>query len=386
MGLIGIISFLSSMAFVSPALNLLLLPIAFYRIFILRKVRVYSVLRINQQVGLVLMIVALGLSGVVYLIMPVAISNFDRSIVGGVPYIWLIFASLFIGLAFDRNDLRAIAVLVFIEIGVGALEYYLGVHSFLSVKFLGETQIGDTDLLYYNRVFGLSSNSSVYAFKVLAAFAIILAFREKLGKRTLILCGAILVAGFITSFNRTAIIAACIGLALVYSRSLKSILAIAIVGVAAALSLNLERMFTRGQGHVDLSGRDIVFGEFYKFIDGHLFIGNACEKVWIFIDGALYHAHNSYLELVASNGIVIAPIFFLGFYLFAIRGRFREASVFLVFSVYQYGLLWGLTFNDIVFAGLMSVLLAEKIKDRNARDGLEASHPERGIGLGEETC
>lgn len=360
MGLLGIISFLSSLAFLSPVINLFLIPIVIYRIFVVRRVKVRSILGPNQRMGFIFLIASLSLSGAAYLLVPASISNFDRSLVGGIPYIWLVVISIFVGMAFDKADLRAIVFLVFIEIAVGVIERILGVHSIISVKFLGETQIGDTDLLYYNRVFGLSSNSSVYAFKVMSAFAIVLAFKDELSKKILVLCGGILVIGFITSFNRTAIIAAAVALVLTYSRSMKTLVTLALASGGALLSLNLERMFTRGEGHVDLSGRNIIFSQFFDFINKHLFFGNGCEKVWMFIDGGLYHAHNSYLELIASNGIIIGALFFVGFYLFLVHGRFREASVFLVFSLFQYGIWWGLTFNDVVFSGLMSVLLSER--------------------------
>lgn len=356
MGILGIISFLSSIAFFSPAINVVLLPIAFYRIFIVKRVHLSTIFGGYRKIALVMMIAALGLSGIVYLLVPSTIDNFDKSLIGGVPYIWLIAASIFVGVAFDRSDLRAIVVLVCIEIAVGVIEHFIGVHSLISVKYLGETQIGDTDLLYYNRVFGLSSNSSVYAFKVLSAFAIVLAFKDSLSRKLLWVLGLILVAGFITSFNRTAIISAVVGMAFIYLRSAKSAVAILLAGLGAALSLNLARMFTRGEGHMDLSGRDVIFAEYYKFIDQHLIVGNACQKVWLQIGGGLYHAHNSYLELAASNGLIISLIFLVGYCMFTMLGRVRVAIIFIVFSTFQYGLLWGLTFNDVVFAGLMSVM------------------------------
>ncbi|SJM89826.1 membrane hypothetical protein [Crenothrix polyspora] len=226
------------------------------------------------------------------------------------------------------------------------------------IKFRSKSKIGE-GIVYYNRVFGLSVNSSAYAFKVLVGFVILMAIKSQLSRRVLLLCIAILLVGFVTSFNRTAIVAAGIGFLMFYCNNWRVLLASFTSGCVVCVYYlsSLIDNFNRGKDGVDLSGRDYIFNEFLTLFMQRPFLGNATRKVWLQIDGNLYHAHNSYLEFMASNGIFISLLFFTGYYLLILRGRLLIALPLLVYSVFQYGLLWGLVFHDVVFFGLMFYLL-----------------------------
>lgn len=360
--MLGLLTFLSTIVFFSPVVNLLLLPIVLYRLFLTRYGRSLSYLKVGHKIGMMLLLLSAFLSVAVFVFMEPLIGNFEKSILGAFPYVVLILISLFVGMAFRRHDLIVVLLLVFFEIAVGFAEYIVGVHSFFSVESKGLTQIGDTELLYYNRVFGLSMNSSVYAFKVLVGFVILMAIKSELSRRVFLVCSVVLAVGFITSFNRTAIVAAAISLIFYYVTNWRVVLSGCVVGCAVGafyLSTIVDNL-TRGRGELDLSGRDFIFYEFFNVLDQSPFFGNAAQKVWLEINDGLYHAHSSYLEFLVSNGIFISLVFFSGYYLLVLRGRMLAALPILIYSVFQYGLLWGLVFNDVVFFGLMFYLLRSK--------------------------
>ncbi|WP_420234149.1 O-antigen ligase family protein [Pseudomonas sp. ABY48] len=315
---------------------------------------------------MMLLLLSAFLSVAVFVFADPLIDNFEKSILGAFPYVVLILIALFVGMAFRRQDLIIVLLLVLFEIAVGLAEYIVGVHSFFSVEYKGQTQIGDTELLYYNRVFGLSMNSSAYAFKVLVGFVILMAIRSELSRRVFLICAGILAVGFITSFNRTAIVAATIGLMFYYATNWRVVLSGCVVGCAVGafyLSTIVDNL-TRGRGELDLSGRDFIFYEFFNVLNQSPFFGNAAQKVWLEINDGLYHAHSSYLEFLVSNGIFISLMFFSGYYLLVVRGRMLAALPLLIYSVFQYGLLWGLVFHDVVFFGLMFYLLRARSERR----------------------
>jgi len=373
--MLGLITFLSTIVFFSPAVNLLLLPIVFYRLFLTNYGRNLSFLSVQHKFGMMLLLLSAILSVAVFAFMDPLIDNFEKSILGAFPYVVLILVALFVGMAFRRKDLIVVLFLVFFEIFVGVVEYVAGVHSFFSVEYRGQTQVGDTELLYYNRVFGLSLNSSVYAFKVLVGFVILMAIKSELSQRVFLLCAMIIAIGFVTSFNRTAIVAAAISLMFYYATNWRVVLSGCVVGCAVVffyLSTIIENL-TRGRGELDLSGRDFIFHEFFIILNQRPLFGNAAQKVWLQINDGLYHAHSSYLEFLVSNGIFISLLFFWGYYLLVLRGQLLAALPLLIYSVFQYGLLWGLVFHDVVFFGLMFYLLRSRYENRMAiKNSLEA--------------
>jgi len=355
----GLFTFLTTTFVISQAANILLVPLAIIRL--LRGGLASNRMSGAQKIGWGLLIVAALVTTIVFTFGRPVIENYENSIAAGFPYILLIILSLIVGWGFKKSDLKIILVCVIVEIFVGIAEYIYGIPSFFGVQNMGDTMIGDTDLLYFNRVFGLSLNSSVYAFKVMLGLVILLYLDKELSRKVFLFASALIAAGFVTSFNRTAIIAAVVGVAIHYRKNWRVWLwgipaaLIALVAVAPYLMEN----FTRGRDEFDWSGRDVVFANFLSFLNDHFFFGNATRKVWLYLNGDLYHAHNSYLELVASNGMIISLIFLAGYYLVLLRGRLSLAAPILIYSLFQYGIFWGLVFHDIVFAALMFHALRE---------------------------
>ena len=111
--------------------------------------------------------------------------------------------------------------------------------------------------------------------------------------------------------------------------------------------------FNRGQATLDYSYRDIIFKKYSDYISNHLVWGNSGVKLHLTIEDKIYHAHNSFVELFASNGMLIGS-FFLVILGFCIR---KKSIIYifpvLIFSMFQYGIFWGLSFYDVVFFFLL---------------------------------
>ena len=63
----------------------------------------------------------------------------------------------------------------------------------------------------------------------------------------------------------------------------------------------------RGREGVDLSGREDIWQFYINFIRENLFWGNGSFKLLEPVEGN--HAHNSYLQLVSTNGLFLAFLF-----------------------------------------------------------------------------
>lgn len=348
--MLGLIAYLSSIFAFSPAINLLMLPVVV--VLILLGYRRTITLHPGQVIGIFLCLMATALAGLAFLLAGPTVENFEKSIVGAVPYLFLVAAAMIVALFFNEKDLQVVFALILLETLVGLSEFIVGTHSFF-VPYQAETEYGSTDLLYYNRVFGLSDNSSVFAFKVLVAWLFLMTRIGKVSRRVWGILAGLLALGLLVSFNRSAILAAILATAIAFRRDLKLLALFGAMagGVVLVYGESIARQLTRGIAGGDYSHRAVVFSEFTNFIANNPLLGNAGAKAWFYFNGRLYHAHNSFLELVASNGVAVGTAFMLG-YLIVVWRAWSIVVPVLVFSSIQYGILWGLVFNDIVLMAL----------------------------------
>jgi len=365
--MIGVVSFLSTVVFFGPTLLLLLLPFCFYLFF--RN----GVSRAHFSgvggIGFLLICIAAFIAVLFFLLFEAQYENFDKSIVGAFPYILMVVASIVIGLTVSYRDLKIVLYLIVLEVIVGLAEYIVGVPSFFNVQARGLTDFGSTELLYYNRVYGLSYTPSIYAFKVLVGVVLLNAFlmNETISRRVYYCLMALMVAGLLVSFSRTTIVSVAVGLMVLHVKNWRwglAALMLALAGFVFYYDVVLQQ-FTRGSGEVDLSGRDFIFPIYVEVIEDFPLIGNAASKLWLDVGGRIYHAHNSYLQLFASNGILISLLFCFGYYLFVLRGRLVLALPILIYSTFQYGLFWGLSFHDIIFCAIMMWSTSHHLPDRD---------------------
>jgi O-antigen ligase len=111
----------------------------------------------------------------------------------------------------------------------------------------------------------------------------------------------------------------------------------------------LINQFTRGYGHVELTGRDIIWGIYSDYIKNHFLLGNNSQKYFINMDGNTYHAHNSYLQLLATNGFIISLFYFILIIINIKKNNFPYIFPVLLFALTQYVIFWGISLEDVFF-------------------------------------
>jgi hypothetical protein len=67
----------------------------------------------------------------------------------------------------------------------------------------------------------------------------------------------------------------------------------------------------------------------------------------------LIHAHNSFLEFIASNGIVISLLFFAFLFLIWKKKNILLIMAILFFCLFQYGIFWGYSILDVIFVAIL---------------------------------
>ncbi|WP_151717007.1 hypothetical protein [Acinetobacter sp. TUM15071] len=352
--MVALILFLSTTVFFPIAILVLLVPFIFIRETIIHKSDIFFYKKeVYAYIAMFFVAIVVTYLNIFY---GAIISNVqENSILGNIPYIILLPVAFIIGKFLNLKDLRLIQYLILIEIIVGCFEYYHGVPTF----FMNKTpisELADTDILYQKRVFGFSANSSNLAAKVVY-LAIITMMQIKLNKKInkeLILFLIFILLGLIVTFNRTAIISIIISAFILFGMSLRGLffISIPIFGGVIYKWESIYEQLTRGKGTVDLSGRDQIFSYFYNFWSENLLFGNFGTKLWWNTSGSIWHAHNSYLEFLASNGLLITLFFFIAFLILFGRGLLIVLPI-LFFSLSQYGFLWGLSFYDIIFSAII---------------------------------
>lgn len=286
-----------------------------------------------------------------------------------IPYSLFILVSYFFGISVNQRVLKFIVYLVIFEIFIGVLEYFSGTRSFIpSVKeaVSGDNPFGFRGMLYYSRVSGLSSNSSVLAIKAFVAILLVHFLNFK-SKRKEILLYVLLGIGLLITFTRSVYVAVAVFVLLANFIVIKTtiirffkgkskwfylvlvLLFIPAIGFLISKKDVLFRQLNRGRKSIDLSSRDIVYEKFSGFIKEHLIFGNGSYKIWINIDNKIFHAHNVYMQTIATNGIIIATLFFLIILININRTNFKYVFPILVISIFQYAIFWGISFTDLIF-------------------------------------
>lgn len=282
------------------------------------------------------------------------------------PFTILLLGTIFFSKHMSFNNIRYLLYFILLEACIAIIEYLIGIQYIIYPGELGgETKFGETDLLYYNRVFGLSPNVSVLGLKLVVGivFSIFLFERNKISKTHTYQFIVIILVAAILSFQRTAILTVSIFLCFYYlpwllkmqfkyKVFLISIFSLVVLLVAVNSSEILFQ-FTRGNPADFKDIRAVVFGLYFEFIFDNLIWGNFSEKIYMSFAGHSYHAHNSYLQLIATVGV---PLFFIWVLFFShiIRGsRFVFILPFLIYSLAQYGIFWGCSLFDVSMYSLI---------------------------------
>lgn len=274
------------------------------------------------------------------------------------PYFILLIPTYIIAISFSESDAKVLVALVAVEGVVVALEWGFGISTF-DHALSGFKTFEEGGLAYFHRPLGLSISSSHIASKLFLAWLMIDFFKFK--GEVWVLVKIILLAAVVMTFNRSVLLSMSIYIAIYYSVSflklnyrienavvglIAGIIGfIGVVTVVVAKGQGIINQLTRNTGKVELTGREYLWADFYAFIQEHLIFGNYSVKLWM--DG--YHAHNSYIEVIATNGIFIALVYFVLIYRNIKKSNWVYVIPILIFGMTQYAFFWGISLFDILF-------------------------------------
>jgi hypothetical protein len=325
------------------------------------------------------------------------------------PFYMFPFLLITAGLSYNRYLFLGIVLLVAGESAIGFMEYLSGDRSFL--LDLGEHNvINDYSLLYNSRVFGLSYNSSILGYKILIALILIDYVRLKAWQewslRLLLVTGLIISFSRIAilvlliywfmrliALNRKLITEQLFRKSTVQFYGVMIILTIlfgnpllyqssrgghaaesvteavktehTVVGCAEehAIPMKKANLDPRKQGwgdklmlqaeSVQTSGRKLIWLNYINYIERNLLFGNGSDKlmlrVWIESTSKfkLVHAHNSFLMLISSYGILLSGLFIAFYLYFWKKINWIPVIAMIIYSMGNYGLFWGFSAMDL---------------------------------------
>lgn len=286
----------------------------------------------------------------------------------------------------NTNVIKYVVYFLVFESVVSIVEYAYGVNTFFTFHKL-YSEINHADLLYYTRVFGLSGNSSGLSIKLFIGVMLLNVLHLNKYKR--IIFEVLMLTASVFVFGRIAIGAIIV----FYLIKLISVVVtknkfalyefVSILLFVLFFSVNFTwtaNQFTRnnkevstgrikehggefvdaafvngekvsnltedlGIDKIEMSGRNEIWNSFFNFSIKNLFVGNKAKKYML----GTFHAHNSFLEVLSSFGLIMfcGLMLIFGFNLSKIN--YVYVLAFLFISLGQYVLFWGVSFFDIIF-------------------------------------
>lgn len=279
----------------------------------------------------------------------------------GIPNMYMQVFMLMIAFSLRRDDAKIFIYLTCMECMVGVYEYYLGVETIL--PGLDSAEFADEELLYFKRVYGLSTNCSSFSIKILVSTLLLYDLRDVFSNRIKMLLALILFVGIYVTFTRTVIIALMVfGLYLLNKRFKANfirnaglgIILLAAVIVGGVIFWNafgdiISLQFTRGDESSMLTGRPYIWSLFFNFISNHFFFGNGSVHILVPYYSGLIHAHNSFIQLLADHGIILWLYYLIMVFSRINKNNWPYCMPLLVVSLSQYVLFWGFTVDDVFF-------------------------------------
>ncbi|MFZ2406672.1 MAG: O-antigen ligase family protein [Methylobacter sp.] len=281
--------------------------------------------------------------------------------------------SYWVAKSLTLNDLKIILYLIVFEGVIILLEFSSGVRSFfVDVQF---DQYAESDLLYFSRPYGIGTNSSAAASHLFMGILLIEYLNIK--KIPYLVMIVIMMCAMVFTFNRTFLLATIVFYAIKFFNSRLSIFkksififtfCIIVSSIICTYYNDILHQFTRGHNTIDLSGREEIWEFYLKFVKDNIIFGNFMYKDFT---GIVQHAHNSYLHVFASGGIVL-----LFMYLLMILTNINRSNAIYVIPICisgfsQYSIFWGIGFLDII---LIYFLL---INNRNLKWSRRRGHLEK---------
>lgn len=311
-----------------------------------------------------------------------------------IPYTIFMIISYLFGKNVDIRVFHFVLIFISIEIFVGVLEYIAEVKTFfpsLAKNIVGEAPFGYKGLFYYKRVAGLSGNSSTFAYKIFVGFLLLHFLRLK-GRKYLIYT-AIFTTGLVITFTRSVILATLVFFALanmhyvssffkdLFSKKIKLLYIFLALGLITAILATLSSwedlyyQLNRGMEDADLSQRDVVLSQYFDFLGENPIFGNGSYKLWMNINGELFHGHNSFLQTFATHGVIIGSVFVHLVFRNMNRYNYYYIIPILILSMFQYLIFWGVSFMDLIFFFFLFItkerLIQDKLIEKEAEDKKE---------------
>lgn len=288
------------------------------------------------------------------------------------PYFILMIPTYIIVVGFNKMDAKILVAFICMEAIVVILEWMLGISSFDS-SLAGFRSFQEGDLAYNQRPLGISESSSHIAAKLFIGWVLIdfYGFKSKVWW----LVKALFVAAIVFTFNRSVFLSLAIYLVISQlteflkmnyklENAILGFISFVFGGVALAIGgfiygQKIIDQVTRNTGTVELTGREYLWQDFGDFIYENLVFGNNSVKLWL--DG--YHAHNSYIEVIATNGIFIAMLYFVLVFRNINKNNWVYVLPILIYGITQYAFFWGISLMDILF---WLILFTSPIKEKNS--------------------
>ncbi|AEA44162.1 O-antigen polymerase [Fluviicola taffensis DSM 16823] len=110
---------------------------------------------------------------------------------------------------------------------------------------------------------------------------------------------------------------------------------------------------------IQSSGRKLIWLNYIQFIEKNPLVGNGSEKLYFTAlnprnnELELMHAHNSFLELFATNGLLLGLMYLLMIGMWWQKKNSPFIITILIYSMMQYGIFWGMSFIDVIFVFLI---------------------------------
>jgi hypothetical protein len=317
-------------------------------------------------------------------------------------FVYLFPITYIVARSFDIYKVKVVTYLIYfilIESLISIIQYICGVSTFyFNLNTFREFE--NYDLLYYTRVFGLSSNSSGMSLKFF--IGLLLLNLTNFGKLKHILIEIVLLISSIIAFGRiTLIVIPIYYIFKAFRLFLKSkkiqqvvlvpfllfVLFFAIspswtrkqftrndMAVASSLPIaqtelndsnsnidshqsdsiikvndqpNADINLTESLGvnKINMAGRNEIWNHYFEYGKANLF-GNSFKK---YLMKGTVHAHNSFLQIYASFGIIFSILLLLIYFRKINLDNYFIIIPILILAMGQYFVFWGISFFDIIF-------------------------------------
>ncbi|MDG1349535.1 MAG: O-antigen ligase family protein [Crocinitomicaceae bacterium] len=123
----------------------------------------------------------------------------------------------------------------------------------------------------------------------------------------------------------------------------------------------VNKLFYNSTKGINTSGRTLIWMNYFQYINEHKWFGYGSDKLLFKTINQddkklkLIHAHNSFLQILASNGILITLLFLSITFFIWTKKNFLILIPILVYSCFQYGIFWGFSLLDVFFFGILMI-------------------------------